>query len=345
MKDSDTENNNEDCSSDQETTESSSEDEEIVDLGSDKDFFKTLSCLKKKDPKIYDENVQFFTKIVETSGKTTKNENNEKSIFVKDYVVGYMEENSDEEVNEPKQLTYVEEQQATKQFFKHVLNSNSSSDDENDDLFVKIKEKTKKEKEEEEVDYIQFLKGNKTELGDKEEEKELKPLHDFWNKKDLDINEEFLKDYILNRKYIGAESAPFPNNEDLSEDERQLEEQAEFEIQYNRRYDTEENLEIKRFPRKVEGSLRRKDDSRKKKRAEVSQRKKVEKTVKHEKIKKKQKEKLYEIEERLQQLKEFSGNPELSLKKEEILEDFDPVKHDKRMNDFFNEDYYNQEED
>ncbi|XP_014277619.1 protein KRI1 homolog [Halyomorpha halys] len=339
------ENTDLDTSNEEETSESSSDDEEIVDAVSDKDFFKTLSCLKNKDPSIYDQNIKFFPESLKNEAKKRKKEDSEKSIFVKDYVVGVVDEESGDESEFSKPLTYVEEQEATKRFFKNELNSDSGSDEENGEALMKIKVKNEKAKEEEEADYIQFLKGVKSELGNKEEEKELKPLCEFWNNKNLDENEQFLKDYILNRRYLTEESTTLPLNENLSEDERELEEQAEFEDRYNRRFETEENLQIKRFPRQVEGSLRRKDDSRKKKRAEIAQRKKEEKTKKHQEIKKKQKEKLVEIEERIQKLKELTGNPELGFKDEEILEDFDAEKHDQKMKEFFNEEFYNQEEE
>lgn len=337
------ESTDQDTSGEEETSESSSDEEEIVDPVSDKDFFKTLSCLKNKDPSIYDNNVKFFSDTVKNEKK--KKEDGEKSVYVKDYVVGVVDEESDDDSKAPKPLTYVEEQEATKRFFKNQLNSDSESDGESGETLMKIKVKSEKAEEEEEAEFIQFLKGMKSELGNKEEEKELKPLHDFWNNKNLDENEQFLKDYILNRRYLSEESSTLPFNENLSEDERELEEQAEFEDRYNRRFETEENLQIKRFPRQVEGSLRRKDDSRKKKRAEIAQRKKEEKAKKSQEIKKKQKEKLAEIEERIHKLKEITGNPELGFKDEEILEEFDAEKHDQKMKELFNEDYYNQGEE
>ncbi|CAH1403412.1 unnamed protein product [Nezara viridula] len=339
------ENTDQDTNSEEETSESSSDEEEILDAISDKDFFKTLSCLKVKDPSIYDHNVNFFPNSVKNETKKKKKEDGEKSVFVKDYVIGVVDEESDDDSKTPKPLTYVEEQEATKNFFKNQLNSDSGSDDESREALMKVKVKNEKTKEEEEADYIQFLKGVKSELGDKEEEKKLKPLHDFWNNKNLDENEQFLKDFILNRRYLSEESSTIPINENLSEDERELEEQAEFEDRYNRRFETEENLQIKRFPRQVEGSLRRKDDSRKKKRVEIAQRKKEEKAKKTQEIKKKQKEKLVEIEEKINQLKEATDNLKFNYDDEEILEDFDAEKHDQKMKELFNEDYYNQGEE
>lgn len=49
----------------------------------EKEFYKTLSCLKKKDPKIYDSNVNFFKKINPEVKKDKKAK--EQPMYLKDY--------------------------------------------------------------------------------------------------------------------------------------------------------------------------------------------------------------------------------------------------------------------
>lgn len=68
---------------------SSSEDDEVgVELTEavEKKFYKTLSCLKNKDPRIYDQNVRFFD---ESDGieqqRNKKLGKKEKPVFIKDY--------------------------------------------------------------------------------------------------------------------------------------------------------------------------------------------------------------------------------------------------------------------
>lgn len=300
----------------------------------DKEFFKTLSCLKNKDPKIYDNSVQFFneTPVIIRAPKTSQ-ESPKKELAL----------SSDEEEIPNQCKKVAPTTKSSSKFSLKDIDNDSSSEDELA-AFTKETEDKPKVKNEEENEYIQFLKGSKSNIGDKEAQISLKPLHDYWNKQELDENEKFLKDYILNKKYLSFGTEERTEEVDLSEDERELEEQAEYETNYNFRFENEENLKLKRFPRNIEGSLRRKNDSRSKKRAEIAQRKKEEKLKKQQEIKKKQKEKLSEIEERLQKIKELTGNVELGFKDEEILEDFDPEKHDQRMKELFNEEYYTKED-
>lgn len=73
----------------------------------EKDFFKTLSYLKNKDPKIYDNNIKFFKNNENVhKSKTKKNE----SMFIKDYERKLILENegviSDEENVKEKQPKY-----------------------------------------------------------------------------------------------------------------------------------------------------------------------------------------------------------------------------------------------
>jgi protein KRI1 len=83
----------------------------------------------------------------------------------------------------------------------------------------------------------------------KDEEKELGFLRSYWTDDKLDEGEKFLRDYILNRKYIEPEddTAKTPkeqdqiagdsNQEDLSDEEQFETQQEEFEHKYNFRFE------------------------------------------------------------------------------------------------------------
>ncbi|XP_014246510.1 protein KRI1 homolog [Cimex lectularius] len=316
---------------------SETEDEDIPDDILDKDFFKTLSHLKNKDPVIYDENVHFFSE-KESQNEPSINKKNE-HLYLRDYeremLLGGISEDNDK-TNE-KGLTYVEEQKQLKTAFKSLIDNDSD-----DEGLLQKKEKTEKEKIKEEEEYVVWLKGRKDDIANKSEEGVLKPLRDYWNNPELDKGEEFLKDYILNQRW--REKEDVVEDCDLSEDGDLLEAQENFEREYNFKDDNGANIELKRFPRKVEGSLRKKDDSRKRKRAEITQRKKEEKKKKKLDIQKAQKEKLNDIKSRLEQLKAMTGNETLGVDDSEVIGDFDPDKHDNMMNQLYGDEFYSKED-
>jgi len=261
------------------------EDEDAKELTDDveKSFFKTLSCLKKGDPKIYDESVKFFNSSTQkTIEKSTENRSD--PIYLEEYkrkillergpefddTVEIIDELEKEKVR-MSSPSYVEEQQAIKESFKDALDDNSDDED-----ILKPRIKTKEEQEKEDKDYLEWLKGNRTELEDKEFKNDLQHLHDYWNNPNLDEGEQFLCDYILNKRFLEK-----PKEEHLIEDEMRfseedemLEKHEEFEHKYNFRFEEPDKEFIKTYPRTMESSLRRKEEKRKKKREEVIERKK-----------------------------------------------------------------------
>lgn len=62
--------------------------------------------------------------------------------------------------------------------------------------------------EEEEADYIKWLKGHDTKLHT-EEMKDMDALREYWTKPTLDSDEAFLRDYILNKKWIDKDLERF----------------------------------------------------------------------------------------------------------------------------------------
>nr|BAH71230.1 ACYPI004410 [Acyrthosiphon pisum] len=267
------------------------EDEEAKELTDDveKSFFKALSCLKKNDPKIYDESVKFFdSSNTQQSIKKSTDGNNKSSnpIYLEEYKRKILLErgpefDETEEMNDVLKKekvrmsspSYVEEQQAIKESFNFALDDNSDDED-----IIKPRLKSKEEQEKEEKDYLEWLKGNRDELEDEETKNDLQHLHDYWNNPNLDEGEQFLCDYILNKRFLEN-----PKEENLIEDEMRfseedemLEKHEEFEHKYNFRFEEPDKEFIKTYPRTMESSLRRKEDKRKKKREELTERKKKE---------------------------------------------------------------------
>ncbi|XP_076267735.1 protein KRI1 homolog [Rhynchophorus ferrugineus] len=332
------------------TSSSSEEDEDGAELTEEveKDFFKTLSYLKKKDPKIYDNNIKFF-KDNENINKSKKKKN--ESMFIKDYERKLILENdgviSDDETIRPRSPTYVEEQNILKENIKNALSN--IDDDEEDNYLIKRDNKSQETSQEENTEYKEWLGGKSDKLTDNDIKSELKPLKDFWNDPNLDDGEKFLRDYILNKRYLDNEKADYipsydeivhDSDDSLSGDEKAIEEQEEFEHKFNFRFEEPDQEFIKRYPRTIEKSLRKTDDRRKMKRAETKQRKQMEKQEKMAEIQKLKELKRKEIEEKIEKLKEITGNTDVGFLENDLEEDFDPNAYDKRMQSLFNESFY-----
>lgn len=343
---------------------SSDEDENIQNPEFDKQFFLTLACLKSKDPSTYNEKIKSCndTSKPETSesakvkGKEKEKSKKEKPLSLRDYERKIILErdgrfSSSEDEDEIKQKvkskipTYVEEQKELKDSFRHAL---KDEDDDGDNDFLKIKQKTEDEKHKEEDAYKEWLKGQEVEI-DSNDKEMLKPLRDFWLDPNLDPNEKFLRDYILNNKYMDKESygvdleynqVVHDSDENLSEDEKTIQKQEEFEWKYNFRFEEPDQEFIKRYPRTMENSMRKKDTRRAQKRAEIKERKEQEKQQKREELKQLKVLKRKEIEEKIEKLREITGNDDMCFDNVDFDSDFDPNEHDKRMKEIFNDTYY-----
>ncbi|KAL0820774.1 hypothetical protein ABMA28_006593 [Loxostege sticticalis] len=280
-------------------------------------FLKTLALLKTKDPRIYDPNYKCFDKD---------------------------EEKKPEETSKPKTLTF---------------DDSDDDDDDGGDIF-KIEKKAeiddtpkdssgspKKNKKEKKIkDYLT----GKAEHIDEEVEKDLAPLKALWSDPKLSEGEAFLRDYILNKRYLedgadaGEAAEKLRDDEALEADEEIVEEQSRFERAYNFRFEEPDDEYLKRFPRTV-SSTRPKDDRRARKRAEVRERKEKEKARKMEEIGRLKALKLKDIQEKIAKIKEVTGNEDLAFKEEDIEGDFDPEEHDRRMRALFDEEYYGEADD
>jgi len=346
-----------DESSDESSSSSDDDEGEEVNDKFEKDFFKTLSCLKNKDPRIYDKNYDFFEKTEEdnTSNALTKKKKKEQPVYVKDYERKLILEKggqlSDEEEENPqlKSSTYVEEQETLKENLKNALKGIDEIEEGEWGGLFKTRQKTAEEKIKEEEDYKQWLAGQSEHLEDENVKSELKPLKDFWSNPKLEEGEKFLRDYILKKKFLDSEDKDYiPTYEEvihdsdkgLSEDEEAVSKQEQFEHKFNFRFEEPDQEFIKHYPRTMENSVRQKDDKRKIKRSERKERKKVEKQQKMEEIKQLKELKKIEIEEKIKKLQEITGNTEVGFEMKDLEDDFDPEEHDKRMQSLFSNEFY-----
>ncbi|XP_071478774.1 protein KRI1 homolog [Diadema antillarum] len=382
---------------DSSSSETEDEDAEGLTPQIERDFFRTLSIVKSKDPKMYQTDVHFYEEEEsDESGehpqegsrqKQAQRSKGDKPMYLKDYERKIIvekegqytddkgdEDDDDEEEDQEEILraaspTYIQEQRQIRESFYSAVHDVSDDDD-----VLKVKQKSKEEKEEEEKDYIKWLKGEKSEpVTDETGTSEMNALRKFWNDPKLDEGERFLRDFILNKGYIDKDPSGLSgfhlddddddddddedddedgdgddkdaNQEDFSEEERILEEQEEFERKYNFRFEEPDSDFIKRYPRTVADTVRRKDVRRSDKRKEKRSRKEEEKAKKQEELKHLKNLKKQEIVERLDKLKEVTGNEAVGFDLDDLEGDFDPEEHDRLMQKVFNDQYDEQEED
>jgi protein KRI1 len=179
-------------------------------------------------------------------------------------------------------------------------------------------------------------------------------LHNYWNDPNLNENERFIRDFILNKRYVtnsDNEETIEDNNTnerqksvlvpskvdenldqiDFSEDENIIQHQELFEKKYNFRYEEPDTEFIKTYPRTIADSMRRIDSKRKEKREEYKQRKEQEKKQKKDELKHLKNLKKREIMLKLEKIKKITGNDDLQLEIDDLDKDFDPDEHEKKM--------------
>lgn len=335
-------------SDESDSSDDASTDEELVNPEFDKEFLKSLAYLKSKDPNKYKEIPTFFENVptVEDTIKEKQQKKSQKPVTVADYqrerlikTEGRMSEDEADDNDEQKNsFSYVAEQEKLKNDLKRVIEE--SSDDEDDGLF-KVRDKPDAEKEKEDEDYLKWLAGQKKEVKSTEVAQALKPLKDFWTSNKLPKADQFLRDYIVNKRYMdNTNIATYDDIVGLSDDEKEVEEQNEYEHKYNFRFEEPDNEFIKRFPRNIDDTVRAQDTTRKDKRKERDERKAKEKELKMKDLREFQNIRKREIEQKLLLLKEVAGNDEFVLKEDDLNSDFNPAEHDRRMTAMFNNEYY-----
>lgn len=363
-----------------ESSESSSDDSEVeLDPSLERDFYRTLSLLKKKDPKIYQTDATFYAEEVDGEEKPSTSKTAVKPMYLKDYerkVIlerggKYEEDDSDDDEEVAKRMeraaspSYIQEQKALKEsFLKFVQDSDEEEEEDDADVgeggagkaqLLTRRIKTQEEKDKEEADYVEWLKGQ-AELEGPEEVKDMKYLRDYWNDPELDEKECFLRDYVLNKGYLeeDQDDERIPTYDEVvqdevddseSEGENFLERQEDFERSYNFRFEEPDSQQVKTYPRTIATSVRSKDERRKRKREEVKERKQKEKEQKREQLKQLKNLKRNEIMEKLKKLQELTGNEQLAFSQTDLEGEFNPQQHDQLMQKFFGDEYYGEEED
>ncbi|KAK7076765.1 hypothetical protein SK128_022982 [Halocaridina rubra] len=227
----------------------------------------------------------------------------------------------------------------------------SDDDDEGDGLLssglfkVKEVEKTDQSKSSETApddEIVDFVKGVSSSISDPKQRDILENVKNVWTNEKLNKKDKWLADFFLNKRYLEDDTGEGLANDLLDEEELSddlEEEDNPLSTQYKFRHQ-EPGDYIKRHPRNVSDTLRPKDEKRKEKREATKQRILAKKEEKRKEIEVLKSLKLKEIEEKIDKIREASGNEDIDLGHVDLEDDFDPDQHDKYMEQMFGDDYY-----
>lgn len=299
-------------------------------------ILKTIARIRAKDPSVYNADRPFFTDdIFEAKAKGSKN----KPVRLADHHRTMLLNGSEEQTEDHTPYTYNDEQRQLKSEVKKAFLGSDDEEEDEDDLLV-VRDKTRTEKDDEEEEYRDFLR---KQIGD--DELKLALQEDGADKADIhDVDEQFLSEYILNRGWKDPKHVPDydeltrQHHDDVDEE---FEEKADaFESAYNFRFEDPEAAQITTHSRDVEASVRRKDDSRKRKRQSVSERKELEQKQKMEELKRLKNLKKREILDKLRKIQDITGAEVEGFEDLDIDGDFDPDAYDQKMANIYSQEYY-----
>ncbi|KAK4634093.1 hypothetical protein CLAFUW4_01971 [Fulvia fulva] len=326
----------EDSEEDSEDDESEDDDAALATEHVDQEIFATLDAIKKKDPRVYDANVKFYSEFdpqTATAGAAKKDKPMSLHDYQRERLLSGHTGGEDEQEHVP---TFQEEQdQLQRQVIGEMHNAaDAEGDDEGDD----------------------FMVAKKTAIHDdmpglpKEKKQKKKKITDEDIKTADKDPETYLSNFMLARAWLPGDGARFdPLESDDSEDDNRAD---EFETAYNMRFEDPKtaNEKLQSFARDVGkyGVRREEKNARARAREREREIREAEKRERDEDKARLRKLKIEEAEEKVKRIKEAAGLRGKALDLDEwrdvIDGDFDDSKWDEVLKKRFGDDYYNEDD-
>lgn len=292
---SDTEFDDEDNSESSTDIDAKLEEDDVFDV----EFFKCYSALKKKDEKIYDENVRFFTdRDVSDSENEAKKKISAPKMTLLDHQLSLKEGDIEEpelerpvkvDLNKPVSKSFYDKE--LEEIKKSIEKVSENIDSESDDDLLIVKGSDGKESRPKSKKTISSI----LDKLEGEEDEDISHLKKVWSDSDnLTTEEKYLRDYILNKRYLPAHANDsdeddkdgfFSRNlDELSDTEAGPEEAKKLGRQLPAYHSDEKDFEkIARIPRNSTKTIRdlvEKRDKKEKRQKKLEKEKRKKKSLK-----------------------------------------------------------------
>lgn len=340
--------------SDNESSESDEDNNDIIgNSKKDLDFIKALLLIKKQDPSLKDKDVKLFNS--ESDGSEGEGEKEEsekmrkkeketkKAMYLKDVMARHLieegpefqEENEEDLGEKKKKKSYNEEQEEIRKAFLDAVHEAEGNQEEEGGF---LKEKKKGDDGEEDVE-------------DDDDDEFVKKLEEYFGGDgELDENKMFLKDFFKNKMWMdkGTKNKNVDIDEeveDLLKEDEELERQELYETTF--RHEEEVEDRVMGHSRKVEGSVRKKENARKEQRKSKEERMKIAEMERKEELKHLKNLKKKEMKERMKKVVAIAGFKEeedLRMNLKDLDDEFDPEEYDRMMKAVFDAKYYDAED-
>ncbi|CAK7355878.1 unnamed protein product [Dovyalis caffra] len=324
-------------------SESSDEEEDETDIKKkDINFFENLLKVKNRDPSLYS-NMKLFASDSETDSSNkeeqikggNEKDKKKKPMYLKDVMAKHLIEEGPEFVEErsikKEEKSYNEEQEELRKAFLDAVEDGEEGEE---DEFLKVKERKNEE-----------VSGDGNADDDVEFEKKLGDY--FGGEEELDEGSMFLRNFFKNKMWLGKDEKGGVGEDEVDEllrDEEEVQMQEKYEESYNFRYEESVGDRVLGHSRKVEGSVRKNDNSRKEQRKNKEERMKIAEMERKEELKHLKNLKKKEMKEKMKKVMEVAGFKDDNDFPLDLEDEFDPDEYDKMMTKAFDEKYYDAEE-